>query len=118
MILRITDSKEDFGDDTYVVSFNNFVSKEFHPMIACTEWSKIYIDCTDNTPRGIIRQLANRRVVIPIYDRENITPKVLQLLCEVAPDHVVKLRSSYMEGKEALAEVLTFLHRERWKSDL
>lgn len=115
MILRITDSTEDFGISTYVVSLKNFARKEYHPMIAATKWDRVYIECTDETPRGIIRQLIDTVKVIPVYDKDNVTPKVLTLLCEIAPDYNVQLRSTYMSGKQEFRKLLDSLEEFKWR---
>lgn len=114
MVLRITDSEEDFGITSYKVSLAAFAMKEYHPMIATTQWDRVYIDCNEKTPRGIIKQLIDTTKVIPVFDKSNVTPRVLQLLCEVAPDQTAALKSAYMKGAEAFNAVISDLEERRW----
>ena len=44
MVLRVTDSNEDFGIGTIVVSLEHFGMKEYHPLIASKQWTCVYLD--------------------------------------------------------------------------
>ena len=106
MNLRITDSNEDYGIDTYKLSIEDFSCKEFHPMIATTKWQHIYIDLTDKTLRGIIRQLLPICKVTPVFDRSSVTVRTVQLLCEIYQDEASKLRSLFMEDQSKFFELV------------
>lgn len=114
MILRITDSKEDFGITTYVISLENFGRKEYHPLLASRIWDCVYIDLNEDTPRGIIKQLVKRTKIIPIFDINNVTPRVMQVLCEICPDYTGQIRVAYSNNKEELTKLLMQIKNERW----
>lgn len=114
MVLRVTDSNEDFGIGTIVVSLEHFGMKEYHPLIASKQWTCVYLDLTEKTPRGKVTQLLQRTKIIPVFDKDNVTPRVLQLLCEIVPDYTGKLRSSYVNDKETFNTIIDRLITERW----
>lgn len=99
MILKVTDNNVDYGMNIYKMSLFDFGQKEYHPFIATQEWEKIEIDLNENTPRGIIRQLIKNMTVIPIFDKSNISVRVMQLLCEIVPDSAGELRASFLKDK-------------------
>lgn len=113
MVLRITDSKEDFGIATYKIPLDAFGRKEYHPLLAAKIWDKVYIDLNDNTPRGYIKQLVRRTQVIPVFDDNNVTPRVMSLLCEVCPDDTSRIRVAFMNGPEQMNKLVAEL-KERW----
>lgn len=106
MDLRITNSSKDYGMQAYKISLYDFGCKEYHPFIITNKWDRIFIDLCDETPKGIIRQLLQLSVVKPIFDRSNITAKVMQLLCECFPDEAPKLRAAYIKDKEAFNNLI------------
>ena len=81
MDLRITNSSKDYGMQVYKISLYDFGCKEYHPFIITNKWDRIFIDLCDETPKGIIRQLLQLSVVKPIFDRSNISAKVMQPFC-------------------------------------
>ncbi|MCI9050730.1 MAG: hypothetical protein HFI05_02210 [Lachnospiraceae bacterium] len=99
MILKITDSNEDYSMNIYKLSLFEFGQKEYHPFIATQKWDIVEIDLNENTPRGIIRQLVKNVIVRPIFDKTNITVRVMQLLCEIVPDSAGELRASFLKDK-------------------
>ena len=101
MILKITDNPKELGINVYTLSLFDFGQKAYHPFIATQSWDRVEIDLTDDTPRGYIKQLIRNTVVIPKFDKDNVTPKVMQLLCEVVPDSAPKLRATYMRDKKS-----------------
>lgn len=114
MVLRITNSTEDLGISVCKVSLTNFTDKTYHPMLATTKWDRVYIDICDETPRGIIMQLVPRARVIPVILGE-VTPKMLQVLCEILPDEASKLRYTYMKDKSEFRHLLDIFREEYWK---
>lgn len=116
MVLRITNSEEDFGITVHKISLANFAQKEYHPMLAVTKWDKVYIDLCEETPRGIIKQLLRKCQIIPVFDRENVTPRVLQLLCEIIPDESAKLRQSFMKGQDIFKACLDEMEVKYWRT--
>lgn len=106
MILKVTNSQEEFGINTYKLSLFDFSQKEYHPFIATQEWDRVEIDLNEDTPKGIIRQLTQNIRVVPIFDKENITVKVMQLLCELLPDYSANLRSLYLKNKEGFNDFI------------
>ena len=115
MILRITDSNEDFGDDTYKVSLENFSNKVYHPMIATTKWDVVYVDITDKTPRGILMQVIKNARVVPVMDKNTVSMKMVQVLCEILPDEAFRLRTVYRQGKWEFIKFLEQLEEEYWR---
>lgn len=114
MVLRITDSSEDFETMDYKVSLDNFANKMFHPMIAATEWEKVYIDVNSKTPRGFIYQLVKRgTIIIPILTEiDEISTKALTVLFEIFPDNVVELQENYKKGAASLSDYVSTLVEE------
>ncbi len=110
MVLWITDRDIPDSITNYKIDFRSFASKEYHPFIATTKWEAVNIDITDNTPRGIIKQLVSLAVINPIYDVDNLTMKKVQLLCEIYPDEAAKILYYYKKGEyEELKKVLSGL---------
>lgn len=112
MILKVTDSQLEFGINVYKLSLFNFGQKEYHPFIATQKWDRVEIDLTDDTPRGYIKQLIQNTVVVPKFDIDNVTPRVMQLLCEVTPDNAAKLRATYLKDKIAFKELVNELSKQ------
>lgn len=106
MDIRVTDNNIDYGIGTYKISLEDFGCKELHPFIITNKWDKVYIDLNDNTPRGIIRQLVPLASIRPVFDKNNITSRVMQLLCEIYPDEASKLRAFYIKDKKAFRELV------------
>lgn len=115
MVLRITNSTADFGITEQIVTLENFANKVYHPMIAATTWDKVYIDVTDETPRGYIMQLIKRSRVIPVFNKEEVTPRMLQVLCEILPDEAARLRATYMKDKWDFRKLIDELFEEYWR---
>ena len=115
MILRITDSAEDFGLNVYKVSVENFANKLYHPMIATTKWEVVYIDVVDNLPRGFILELIKKARVLPVFDKNNVSLKMLQILCEILPDESARMKSTYMQNKEEFIKLMEQFEEEYWR---
>lgn len=116
MKLRIVENKDIFSDcqpGTYILSFDQFGNKAYHPYLATQKWDEAIIEVNDKTPRGIIRQLVHSVKVIPVYDKEKITPRIMTVLCEICVDDAVRLRQLYVTDKEAFAQFLNEL-KERY----
>lgn len=106
MILRITNRTDELTSlDTYTLTLYDFKNREFHPFIATNPWEKVVIDLCEETPSGYIRQLLRLTRVIPVFDWDNVTPKVFNLLCEIYRQEYVQLRKVYSD-KVALREYI------------
>ncbi len=114
MVLRITDSPEDFGITDFKIPLNEFGDKMFHPMIATTKWEKVYIDVNARTPRGFIYQLVKRgtKIVPNLTEGDSISMKALSVLFEIFPDSVSSLQESYLKGAACLREYVNSLVKE------
>lgn len=106
MDLIVTDDDIDYGANTYKLTLSEFAQREYHPYIASNTWQQIIIDLNENTPKGIIRQVVPIINVIPRFDKDNITVRVMQLLCEIYPDYSSKIRGYFMTDKKALRDLL------------
>lgn len=106
----------------YVLNLKEFKMKEYHPFLATQRWERVDIDLTDETPRGLIRQLIKSNQIVPHFDKENITRNIMYLLCEIAVDDTAKLRSYYSKDKQlfkkALEEIIVKYNWEETKSEL
>lgn len=114
MVLRITDSPEDFGFTDFKISLSEFGDKMFHPMIATTKWEKVYIDVNARTPRGFIYQLVRRgtKIVPNLTEGDSISMKALSVLFEIFPDNVASLQANYLKGAACLREYVNSLVKE------
>lgn len=96
MKLVIVDGEEDVDElGVFTMRMDEFAMKECQPFIATQKWDEVRIDLTEKTPLGIIRQVIRSHKVIPRFDKENITLRVMKLLCEVCVDESAKLRALY-----------------------
>lgn len=107
MRLKITEKKENLEEpDVYLLTFQEFRMKEYQPFLATQSWERVDIDLTEETPRGLIRQLVKSNCIIPHFDKENITRNVMFLLCEIAVDDAARLRSLYSKDKKLFKEAV------------
>ena len=106
MILKITNSEEIYGLDVYKISLKNFGLKQFHPYIASQHWDLVEVDLCEETPRGYLKQLLPTTRIVPIFNKDDVTVRVMQLLCEIAPDFAAKLRVSYIKDKTEFNKLL------------
>lgn len=113
MILRVTNSDVDYGSETYKISLMDFGCKEYHPFIASNKWEKVYIDITEDTPKGIIRQVIPMLPICPVLDTDNISKRMLFLLCEVFNDEAYELVSLYTTDFSKFKERVINLIKER-----
>lgn len=109
MKLKVTDNSGVACKDVYYMSLSDFGSRACHPFIATTDWSVIEVDLTEETPVGIIRQVMQNKVVIPIFDEGNITMRVVQLLCEIVPDSAGTLRVLSLRDRSGLCSYVSEL---------
>ena len=115
MVLRITNNVQDYDDTTHCITLSQFGQKSYHPYIASKVWDKVYIDCTDETPRGFIKQLLKRSKVIPVFDVKNLTQRSIQILCEIVPDQSAALRIAFTKRDGSLEKLLEELRHTYWK---
>lgn len=100
MNLIITEKERDSTLGEYALTFKQFADKSYHPFLAANKWDTMQVELNDNTPLGLIRQVSTVKKIVPIFDKENITPKVLSLLCEILPECAGTLRRSYSMDRE------------------
>lgn len=120
MKLRVIDGNVDVGElGVYTLSMEQFCMKEYHPFIAANEWDEVRIDLTENTPIGIIRQIVKSYRIIPQFDKENITLRIMKLLCEICVDEAAKLRTLYASDMETFKDFVQELGDKRnwWGGD-
>ena len=110
MVLRITNKPDNADLDAYTVSLSDFKSGEIHPFLATTKWEKIYVELCEDTPAGILRQVFFSAPIIPIYDRDNITNRVMLLLCEIYRNKAGELRKLYVQDRTAFIALLDSLN--------
>lgn len=106
MDIRITNNNVDYGMSVYKMTLQEFGCKEYHPFIIVNKWDNIYIDLNDETPKGIIRQLLPLAAIRPVFSKDNVNAKVMQLLCEIYPDESAELRSSFIKDKKKFREIV------------
>lgn len=115
MELIISDNPELTTTDSYRLTQEQFSTKAYHPFIATREWDAITVELSENTPRGIIRELLPLgaiRVRVTDSMMEDMPILLLQLLCEVFPDNVGELRMLYMKDKEVFkTKVMSIVSR-------
>lgn len=110
MQLVVSNDDKEYGIEVYKISLSEFKSKEYHPFIATQEWESITIEVSDDTPRGVIRQLIPlAKINVILKDIDNITPIMMQVLCEIYPGYSAKLRSSYASKKLEFKQLVTLL---------
>jgi len=107
MILRIVAGEKEIGElGTHTLTLKEFGMKEYQPFLATEKWERVDIDLTEETPRGLIRQLVKSNHIVPHFDKENITMHIMYLLCEIAVDDAARLRSLYTRDMSAFKEAL------------
>lgn len=97
-VLRITNrDKSQFAINDQVFNFSEFNDYAYHPYIAAGKWDAVYIDITEETPRGIIGQVVKRYLVKPVFDRpiEELTMRQVLLLTEIYCQYATELRVAY-----------------------
>ena len=115
MILRFTDEPHDIEKGVVFFALSDLKNKMLLPYVVTTEWHCIEVQLTDKTPKGILRQLITQKIVRPIFDKENITYPVMQLLCELLPDRAAQLRVSFKQDKaEFMRLVNEVCERRGW----
>lgn len=118
MKLRVvTGEKEVFDDvDTYTLTTKELGEPCYYPFLATQEWEQADIDLTEETPRGVVRQLVSSTRVIPHFDKDNITPHVMYLLGEIAADDATQLRSLYLSDTQRFPGFVAELEkRYKWQ---
>lgn len=110
MILKIVaDPNYSSSLGEYSLTLQQFANKAYYPYIATEKWDKAYIEVTNETPHGVIKQLIDKCEVVPIIDITSVTLPMVQVLCELVPDSAVELRFLYSRDKEALRRRLSEL---------
>ena len=109
MILRLTNKEVEPRMDTVVIKLSELTNRAIHPYIATTNWEKVYCDLSDDTPKGILKQVVYRHKVTPVFDTESENMCIMQLLCEIYPDNAARLRQSFITNKEEYRKIVTEL---------
>lgn len=107
MVLKITDEVA-IKDSECVMTLDEFAMPEMHPFVATTNWEKIFIDLTDKTPKGILRQMKTNVKIVPVIKAE-MSPKIMSLLCEIYADEAASLRALYRTNRAAFDEMVKSL---------
>ena len=103
----------ELGD--YVITTDQFKLREYHPFLATQKWDKAVIELNDQFPLGLLSQLINAYRIIPMIKTQDISMRVMKLLCEVVPDRAVEMRSLYCKDKaEYMQLIKDIASKEGW----
>lgn len=111
LVLRDNYTSEDLNE--YVLPLDSLRDKAYHPYIATKEWDNVILEVSDETPRGIIKQMlpiANITVIIDNWD--NLSVHQVQILCEVFPDSAAILKNTYVRDKSKMHELVSSINRK------
>lgn len=113
MDIVIANNDTEYGIDVYKISLEQFADKAYHPFIATQKWDNITVEISDETPRGIIRQLLPLgRIKVVIKDVKTLSGTQARLLGEVFPDESARIMKLFMSNKDELCKLVEELIRK------
>jgi hypothetical protein len=111
LVLRDNYEAEDLNE--YVLPLDSLRDKAYHPYIAGHEWEGVTLQVSDNTPRGILKQmLPIANITVLIDNWSTLTVHQVQILCEVFPDSAGILKTTYVKDKNAMRELVEKINRK------
>lgn len=112
MILLISDEELAPTLDTYKLTSQQFLCKEYHPFISTKKWEQIVIDLSHTKiPNGFISQLIPYRTITPKVNFEDLpgNAKLMNKICECLPNHNGEIREAFKKDESEYVKYIQAL---------
>lgn len=92
-----------------VITYEWLRDNATHLYVASNSWDRLIVDLSEEIPENVLKYMILKCKNVEVHLPEGkLSPKCINLLCEVYPDRAGELRKANMLGKDLNTIVTTF----------
>lgn len=108
--MRLVVTGEELNDvpiNIYALTSEQLSDMSYHPFIATTNWSEVFVQVTAKTPKNILKQIIEKcPIKLFILEDEELTYSHIQIIAEINRSKALLLRNTFYNNKDGLDTLL------------